>query len=156
LTDPDAWKKNIADIVGQKNQLKVDAALREQARQDHVTLEQQTARAILQDQPQEGFQEFAAYLQSQGDTAEVRYGWEDAKDPWIAVAVSDKAGLIIDVRLEARIGSRETTWFWVYEHGGNRRKSLARAIPSSDAAPSKQYVLETLVQHYHQASENRR
>ena len=156
MTDPDAWKKNISDMVGQKNQRKVDAVLREQARQDHVTLEQQKARAILQDQPQEGFKEFAAYLQSQGDAAEVRYGWDDAKDPWIAVAVSDKTGLIMDVRLEARFGPRETTWFWVYEHWGNQRTSLEREIPSSDAAPSKQYVLETLVEHYHQASENRR
>src|SRR4051794_13675626 len=113
-------------MVGQKNQRKVDAALREQGRQDQVTLEQQKARAILQDQPQEGFQEFAAYLQSQGEAADVRYGWDDAKDPWIAVAVSDKAGLIMDVRLAARIGSGEMpmTWVWVYEHRGNRRTSL--------------------------------
>src|SRR4051812_43499817 len=122
-------------MVGQKNQRKVDAALREQARQDHVTLEQQKAREILQDQPQAGFQEFAAYLQSQGEAADVRYGWDDAKDPWVAIAVSDKSGLIMDVRLEARFGSRETTWFWVFEHGGNRRTSLEREVPSSDAAP---------------------
>ncbi len=156
MTDPDAWKKNVADIVSQRNRAKDDAAKRDQRRKDHLTEEHQKARETLQRQPAEGFQEFTSYLQSQGETAAVRHGWEDANGPWIGVEVKDRAGLIMDVVLQARIGSGQTTWVWVYEHGGNRRTSREQEIESSDAGPSKQYVIESLADHYQKASANRR
>jgi hypothetical protein len=156
LTEPDAWKKNVSDIVSQKNQEAVDAAKREQSRKDHVIAELQKARELLQGQPQEGFREFASYLESQGETVAVRHGWDDAKGPWIGVDVSDKKGLIMDVVLQARIGAGEQKWFWVYEHRGNRRMSLEQEAESDDPAPSKQYVIESLADHYQKASVNRR
>ncbi|MBW3632321.1 MAG: hypothetical protein KY456_04745 [Chloroflexi bacterium] len=155
MTDPDAWKKNVSDIVSHKNQATVDAAKREQDRKDHVIAELQKARELLKGQPEEGFREFASYLESQGETVKVRNS-EDANGPWIGVEVSDKKGLIMDVVLQARIGADEPKWFWVYEHGGNRRRSLEREIPSDDAVPSKQYVIESLADHYQKASASRR
>jgi hypothetical protein len=155
VTDPDAWKKNIADIVGQKIQEKVNAAQREQTRKDHVTTEHRKARQILQGQPEDGFAEFASYLQSQGEHAAVRHDWDDVNGPWVGVAVSDKSGLIMDVVLQARISAGETKWFWVYEHRGNRRMSQEQEIQTSDAGPSKQYVIQTLAEHYQKASANR-
>lgn len=156
MTDPDAWKKNISDIVNQKNQATVDAAQREQIRKDHVIAEHQKAREILQGPPEEGFREFAGYLESQGETVAVRHGWDDANGPWIGVDVSDKKGLIMDVVLQARIGAGGTTWFWVYEHRGNRRTSLEQEIPGGDGDLSKQYVIQALADHYQTASANRR
>jgi hypothetical protein len=156
LTDPDAWKQNIADIVSQKNQATVDAAKREQSRKDHVIAEHQKAREILRDQPEEAFREFASYLESQGEIVAVRHGWEDAKGPWIGIDVSDKKGLIMDIILQVRIGAGEPKWFWIYEHRGNRRTSLEQEIQSDDVTPSKQYVIEALADHYQKASANRR
>ncbi len=156
MTDPDAWKKTVSDIVLQRNQAKDDAATREQRRKDHVTEEHQKARESLQHQPQEGFQEFVSYLQSQGETAAVRHGWDDVNGPWIGVEVKDGSRLIMDVVLQARIGAGETTWVWVYEHGGNRRTSRQQEIQSSAAGPSKQDVIESLADHYQKASANRR
>ena len=92
MTDPDAWKKNVADIVSQKNQATDDAAKREQSRKDHLIAENQKAREILRDQPEEAFREFASYLESQGETVTVRHNWEDANGPWIGVDVSDRRG----------------------------------------------------------------
>ena len=156
MTDPDAWKKSVADIVSQKNQATVDAAKREQSRKDHVIAEHQKARELLRDQPDEGFREFASYLASQGETVAVRYGWEDAKGPWIGIDVSDKKGLIMDVVLQVRIGAGYPKWFWIYEHRGNLRTSREQEIQSDDAAPSKQYVIESLADHYQSASTLRR
>ena len=156
MTDPDAWKKNVADIVSQKNQATDDAAKREQSRKDHLLAEIQKAREILRDQPEEAFREFASYLESQGETVTVRHNWEDANGPWIGVDVSDRRGLIMDVVLQARIGAGEPKWFWVYEYGGNRRKSIEQEIQSSDPELSKQYVIELLADHYQKASANRR
>ena len=156
MTDPNAWKKNVSDIVSQKNQETVDAAKREQSRKDHVIAEHQKAREFLQGQPQEGFREFASYLESQGETVAVRHGWEDAIGPWIGIDVSDKKGLIMDVVLQARIGAGEPKWFWVYEHRGNRRKSIEQEIQSGDPELSKQYVIELLADHYQKASASRR
>lgn len=156
MTDPHAWKKNVADIVSQKNQATADAAEREQSRKDHVIAEYQKAREILQGQPEEGFREFASYLESQGETVSVRHNWDDANGPWIGVDVSDKRGLIMDVVLQARIGAGEPKWFWVYEHRGNRRTSREQEIQSGDAEPSKQYVIESLADHCQKASANRR
>jgi hypothetical protein len=156
LTDPDAWKKNVADIVSQKNQATDDAAKREQSRKDHVIAENQKAREILRDQPEEAFREFASYLESQGETVTVRHNWDDANGPWIGVDVSDRRGLIMDVVLQARIGAGEPKWFWVYEHRGNRRKSVEQEAESDDPAPSKRYVIESLADHYQKASVNRR
>jgi len=156
LTDPDAWKKNVADIVSQKNQATDDAAKREQSRKDHLIAENQKAREILRDQPEEAFREFASYLESQGETVKVRHGWEDANGPWIGIDVSDRRGLIMDVVLQARIGAGEPKWFWVYEYGGNRRASREEEIQSSDAELSKQYVIESLADRYQKASANRR
>jgi hypothetical protein len=156
LTDPDAWKKNVADIVSQKNQATDDAAKREQNRKDHLIAEIQKAREILRDQPEEAFREFASYLESQGETVTVRHNWEDANGPWIGVDVSDRRGLIMDVVLQARIGVAEPKWFWVYEYGGNRRASREEEIQSSDAELSKQSVIESLAGRYQKASANRR
>ena len=156
MTDPDAWKKNVADIVSQKNQATDDAAKREQSRKDHLIAEIQKAREILRDQPEEAFREFASYLESQGETVTVRHNWEDANGPWIGVDVSDRRGLIMDVVLQARIGAAEPKWFWVYEYGGNRRASREEEIQSSDAELSKQYVIESLADRYQKASANRR
>jgi hypothetical protein len=156
LTDPDAWKKNVSDIVSHKNQATVDAAKREQDRKDQVIVELQKAREILQGQPAEGFREFASYLESQGETVKVRHGWEDANGPWLGVEVADRKGLVMDVVLQVRIGAGEAKWVWVYEHGGNRRRSLEQEIQSDDVEPSKQYVIESLANHYQKASANRR
>ena len=156
MTDPDAWKKNVSDIVSQKNQEAVDAAKREQSRKDHVIAKHQKARELLQGQPQEGFREFASYLESQGESVAVRHSWDDAKGPWIGVDVSDKKGLIMDVVLQARIGAGEPKWFWVYEHRGNRRRSVEQEAESDDPVPSKRYVIESLADHYQKASVNRR
>ena len=156
MADPDAWKKNVSDIVSHKNQATVDAAKREQDRKDHVIAELQKARELLQDQPEEGFREFASYLESQGETVKVRHGWEDANGPWIGVEISDRKGLIMDVVLQVRIGAGEPRWVWVYEYGGNRRTSLEEEIQSDDAEPSKQYVIESLASRYQKASANRR
>ncbi len=156
LTDPHAWKKNVSDIVSQKNQETVDAAKREQIRKDHVIAGHQKAREFLQGQPEEGFREFASYLESQGETVTVRHSWEDANGPWIGVDVSDRRGLIMDVVLQARIGAGEPKWFWVYEYGGNRRASREEEIQSGDAELSKQYVIESLADRYQKASANRR
>jgi hypothetical protein len=155
LTDPDAWKKNVADIVSQKIQATDDAAKREQNRKDHLIAEIQKAREILRDQPEEAFREFASYLESQGETVAVRHNWEDANGPWIGVDVSDRRGLIMDVVLQARIGVAEPKWFWVYEYGGNRRASREEEITSSDAELSKQSVIESLAGRYQKASANR-
>ena len=155
MTDPHAWKKNVSDIVSQKNQETVDAAKREQDRKDHVIAELQKARELLQGPPEDGFREFASYLESQGETVKVRHS-EDANGPWIGVEVTDRKGLVMDVVLQVRIGAGEPKWFWVYEHGGNRRRSLEREIEGDDAEPSKQYVIETLADHYRKASINRR
>lgn len=156
MADPDAWKKNVADIVSQKNQATDDAAKRAQSRKDHVIAEHQKAREILQDQPDAGFREFASYLESQGETVAVRHGWEDASGPWIGIDVSDRRGLIMDVVLQARIGAGEPKWFWVYEYGGNRRASREEEIQSGDAELNKQYVIESLADRYQKASANRR
>jgi hypothetical protein len=162
LADPHAWKKNVSDIVSHKNQVTVDAAKREQDRKDHVIAELQKARELLKGQPEDGFREFASYLESQGETVKVRHGWEDANGPWIGVEVTDRKGLVMDVVLQVRIGAGEPKWVWVYEHGGNRRRSLEREIESDDVEPSKQYVpskqfvIESLADHYQKASANRR
>jgi hypothetical protein len=156
LADPHAWKKNVSDIVSHKNQVTVDAAKREQDRKDHVIAELQKARELLKGQPEDGFREFASYLESQGETVKVRHGWEDANGPWIGVEVSDRKGLIMDVVLQVRIGGGEPKWVWVYEYGGNRRTSLEEEIQGDDAEPSKQYVIESLASRYQKASANRR
>jgi hypothetical protein len=156
LTDPDAWKKNVADIVSQKNQATDDAAKREQSRKDHLIAENQKARENLRDQPEEAFREFASYLESQGETVAVRHGWEDPNGPWIGIDVSDRRGLIMDVVLQARIGAGDPKLFWVYEYGGNRRASREEEIPSSVAELSKQHVIESLADRYQKASANRR
>jgi len=156
LTDPDAWKKNVADIVSQKNQATDDAVKREQSRKDHLIAENQKAREILQDEPEEAFREFASYLESQGETVKVRHGWEDANGPWVGIDVSDRRGLIMDVVLQARIGAGGPKWFWVYEYGGNRRASREDEIQSSDAELTKQHVIESLAGRYQKASANRR
>ena len=156
MADPDAWKKNVSDIVSHKNQATVDAAKREQDRKDHVIAELQKARELLKGQPEDGFREFASYLESQGETVTVRHNWEDANGPWIGVDVSDRRGLIMDVVLQARIGAGEPKWFWVYEYRGNRRASREEEIQSSDAELSKQRVIESLAARYQTASANRR
>ena len=156
MTDPDAWKKNVADIVSQKNQATDDAAKREQSRKDHLVAEIQKAREILREQPEEAFREFASYLESQGETVKVRHGWEDANGPWIGIDVSDRRGLIMDVVLQARIGAGEPKWFWVYEYGGNRRASREEEIQNNDVEFAKQYVIESLADRYQKASANRR
>jgi hypothetical protein len=155
LTDPDAWKKNVSDIVSQKNRAKLDAAQREQTRKEHRVAEYEKARELLRGQPEEGFQEFAIYLQSQGETVGVRHAWDEAKGPSIGVDVSDKSGLIMDVVLQARVGGAHLRWFWVYEYRGNRRMPQEREVQSGDAGPTKQYVIETLAEHYQKASANR-
>jgi hypothetical protein len=155
LTDPDAWKKNVADIVSQKNQAKDAAAKREQVRKDQVLAEHERAREVLRGQPEEGFQEFAAYLQSQGETVGVRHGLDDAKGPWIGIDVSDGSGLVMDVILQARIGAADASWVWVYEYRGNRRKSLEQQVQLGDAGPTTRYVIETLAEHYQKASTSR-
>ena len=156
MTDPDAWKKNVADIVSKKNQATDDAAKREQGRKDHLIAENQKARESLRDQPEEAFREFASYLESQGETVAVRHGWEDANGPWIGIDVSDRRGLIMDVVLQARTGATEPKWFWVYEYGGNRRASREEEIQSGDVEFSKQSVIESLAGRYQKASANRR
>ena len=156
MTDPDAWKKSVADIVSQKNQATDDAAKREQTRKDHLIAEVQKAREILRGQPEEAFREFARYLESQGEIVTVRHNWEDANGPWIGIDVSDRRGLIMDVVLQARIGVGEPKWFWVYECGGNRRASREEEIQGSDAEFSKQPVIESLADRYQKASANRR
>jgi hypothetical protein len=156
LTDPDAWKKNVSEIVSKKNQATDDAAKREQIRKDHLIAEHQKARELLQGQPEEAFREFASYLETQGETVTVRHRWEDANGPWIGVDVSDRRGLIMDVVLQARIGAGGPKWIWVYEYGGNRRASREEEIQSSDAELSKQNVIESLAGRYQKASANRR
>jgi hypothetical protein len=156
LTDSNAWKKNISDIVGEKNQARVDAAQREQTRKDHVAAEHARAVGILQGQPAEGFREFASYLESQGERVAVRDGWENPGGPWIGVDISDQSGLVMDVRLEARVGGGDMRWFWVYEHRGNRRVSQEQEIESGADGLSKQEVIESLADHYRKASPHRR
>ena len=155
LTDPDAWKKNVSDIVSQKAQDRGEKAAREQTRKDLLLAEREKARVILRGEPLEGFREFASYLESQGETVAVRENLEDAKGASIGIDVSDASGLIMDVVLQGRAGATRLHWYWVYEHRGNQRQSREREVEIGEAGPSRQYVIETLAEHYQTASANR-
>lgn len=155
LSDPEAWKKNVSDIVSQKAQDRDDKATREQTRKDHLLAEREGARVILRGEPHEGIREFAAYLELQGETVAVRENLEDAKGPWIGVGVFDANGLIMDVVLQVRVGATRLHWYWVFEYRGNSRQSKEQEVEIGEAGPSKQYVIETLAGHYQKASTHR-
>jgi hypothetical protein len=157
VTDPDAWMNDISTIVSRKNQAKEDAANDKRDREQHAIEEYQKVRELVQGQPTEAFEQFGNYLNAEGETAKLKYGADDRTGPWVGIDISDADGKFLDVTLQARVGTDEPRWYWVYAYGDrNNRNAQEDEVPSGAAGPSKQYVIETLAEHYRMASAKHR
>jgi len=157
MTDPDAWMNDISTIVSRKNQAKQDAARDKRDREQHAIEEYQKVRELVQGQPTEAFEQFGNYLNAEGETAKLKYGADDRTGPWVGIDISDADGKFLDVTLQARVGAGEPRWYWVYAYGDrNNRNAQEDEVPSGAAGPSKQYVIETLAEHYRMASAKHR
>ena len=157
MTESDAWMNEISTIVSRKNQAKQDAANEKRDREQRAIDEYQTVRELLQGQPTEAFEQFASYLNAQGETARLKHGADDRTGPWVGIDISDADGKFLDVRLQARVGAAEPRWYWVYAYGDrNNRNAQEEEVPSVAAGPSRQYVIETLTEHYSMASAKHR
>ena len=157
MTDPDAWMNDISTIVSRKNQAKQDAARDKRDREQQAIEEYQTVRELVQGQPTEAFEQFASYLNGQGETARLKHGVDDRTGPWVGIDISDADGKFLDVTLQARVGAGEPRWYWVYAYGDrNNRNAQEEEVPGGAAAPSRQYVIETLTGHYTNASAKHR
>ena len=157
MTEPDAWMNEISTIVSRKNQAKQDAANEKRDREQRAIDEYQTVRELLQGQPTEAFEQFASYLNAQGETARLKHGADDRTGPWVGIDISDADGKFLDVTLQARVGAAEPRWYWVYAYGDrNNRNAQEEEVPSGAAGPSRQYVIETLTEHYSMASAKHR
>ena len=157
MTDPDAWKIEISTIVSRKNQAKQNAAKDKLDREQHAINEYQKVRELVQGQPSAAFEEFGSYLNAEGETARLKHGADDREGPWVGIDVSDGDGKFLDVRLQARVGAAAPLWFWIHAYGDrNNRNAQEEEIQSGAAGPSKQYVIETLAEHYTRASAKHR
>ena len=157
MTDPDAWMNDISTIVSRKNQAKQDAAKEKLDREQHAVEEFQKVRELVQEQPSEAFEQFASYLNTQGETARLKHGADDRTGPWVGIDISDADGKFLDVTLQARVSAGEPRWYWVYAYGDrNNRNAQEEEVPSGAAGPTKQYVIETLAEHYRMASAKHR
>ena len=157
MTDPDAWMTDISTIVSRKNQAKQDAARDKRDREQHAIEAYQKVRELVQGQPTEAFEQFGSYLNAQGETAKLKYGADDRTGPWVGIDISDADGKFLDVTLQARVGATEPRWYWVYAYGDrNNRNAQEDEVPSGADGPSKQYVIETLAEHYTLASAKHR
>ena len=157
MTDPDAWMNDISTIVSRKNQAKQDAAKDKRDREQHAIEEYQKVRELVQGQPTEAFEEFGSYLNAEGETARLKHGADDRTGPWVGIDISDADGKFLDVTLQARVGAGEPRWYWVYAYGDrNNRNAQEEEVPSGADGPSKQYVIETLAEHYTKASAKHR
>ena len=157
MTDPDAWMNEISIIVSRKNQAKRDAAKEKLDREQQAINAYQKIRELVQGQPTEAFEQFASYLNAEGETARLVHGEDDRTGPWVGIDISDTDGKFLDVRLQARVGGAEPRWYWTYAYGDrNNRNAQEEEVPSGSAGPTKQYVIETLAEHYRMASAKHR
>jgi hypothetical protein len=157
VTDPDAWMNDISRIVSRKNQAKQDAAKEKLDREQHAVEEFQKVRELVQGQPTEAFEQFGSYLNAEGETAKLKHGADDRTGPWVGIDISDADGKFLDVTLQARVGAGEPRWYWIYAYGDrNNRNAQEEEVPSGSAGPTKQYVIETLAEHYRMASAKHR
>ena len=157
MTDPDAWMNDISTIVSRKNQAKQDAARDKRDREQQAIEEYQKVRELVQGQPTEAFEEFGSYLNAEGETARLKHGADDRTGPWVGIDISDADGKFLDVTLQARVGAAEPRWYWVYAYGDrNNRNAQEEEVPSGTAGPTKQEVIETLAEHYTNASAKHR
>ncbi|HEX2280871.1 MAG TPA: hypothetical protein VHG52_03815 [Thermomicrobiales bacterium] len=157
MTEPDAWMNEISTIVSRKNQAKQNAAKEKRDREQRAIEEYQDVRELVQGQPTEAFEQFASYLNAQGETARLKQGADDRTGPWVGIDISDADGKFLDVTLQARVGAAEPRWYWVYAYGDrNNRNAQEEEVPSGAASPSRQYVIETLTEHYTKASAKHR
>ena len=149
MTDPDAWMNEISAIVSRKNHAKQNAANEKRDREQRAIEEYQNVRELVQGQPTEAFEQFASYLNAQGETARLKHGADDRTGPWVGIDISDADGKFLDVMLQARVDGAEPRWYWVYAYGDrNNRNAQEEEVPSGAAGPSRQYVIETLTEHY--------
>jgi hypothetical protein len=157
VTEPDAWMNEISTIVGRKNQARQDAANEKRDRERRAIEDYQEVRELVQGQPTEAFEQFASYLNAQGETARLNHGADDRTGPWVGIDISDADGKFLDIKLQARVGAAEPRWYWVYAYGDrNNRNAQEEEVSSGAAGPSKQYVIETLTEHYTMASAKHR
>ncbi len=157
MTDPDAWMSDISTIVSRKNQAKQDAAKEKLDREQHAINEYQKARELVQGPPTEAFEQFGSYLNAEGETARLMHGADDRTGPWVGIDISDADGKFLDIKLQVRVGAAEPRWYWVYAYGDrNNRNAQEEEVSSGAAGPSKQYVIETLTEHYTMASAKHR
>jgi hypothetical protein len=157
VTDPDAWMNDISAIVSRKNQAKQDAAKDKRDREQQAIEDYQKARELVQGHPTEAFEQFGSYLNAQGETAKLKHGADDRIGPWVGIDISDADGKFLDITLQARVGAAEPRWYWIYAYGDrNNRNAQEEEVPSGAAGPSRQYVIETLTEHYTMASAKHR
>ncbi len=157
MTDPDAWMNDISTIVSRKNQAKQDAAKEKLDREQQAIEEFQKVRELVQGQPTEAFEQFGTFLNAEGETARLKHGAEDPTGPWVGLDISDADGKFLDVRLQARVGAAEPRWYWVFAYGDrNNRNAQEQEASAGPAGPARQYVIETLAEHYTMASAKHR
>jgi hypothetical protein len=157
VSDPDAWMRDISDIVHRKNQAKHDAAQEKHDREQRAITDYEKARELVAGQPTEAFEQFGSYLTAEGESAKMTHGADDRTGPWVGIDISDTDGKILDVKLQARVGAGEPRWYWIYAYGDrNNRNAQEEEVPSGSAGPTKQYVIETLAEHYRMASAKHR
>jgi len=157
LSDPDGWMKDISDIISQKNQTKQDAATQKREREQHHINEVQKVRELVTGAPTEAFEQFGSYLNAQGETAKIKHDSNDKDGPWVGLDISDADGKFLDIRFQGRVAVAGPQWFWVYAYGDrNNRNAQEEEAPSIGAGPSRQYVIETLAEHYKKASAKHR
>src|SRR5688572_8462413 len=148
---------DISTIVSRKNQAKQDAAKDKRDREQHAIEEYQKVRELVQGQPTEAFEQFASFLNAEGETARLMHGADDRTGPWVGIDISDADGKFLDIKLQARVGADKPRWYWVYAYGDrNNRNAQEDEAPSGAAAPTKQEVIETLAEHYTNASAKHR
>jgi hypothetical protein len=148
---------DISRIVSRKNQAKQDAAKEKLDREQHAVEEFQKVRELVQGQPTEAFEQFGSYLNAEGETARLKHGADDRTGPWVGIDISDADGKFLDVTLQARVGAGEPRWYWIYAYGDrNNRNAQEEEVPSGSASPTKQYIIETLAEHYRMASAKHR
>src|SRR5688572_20180277 len=148
---------DISTIVSRKNQAKQDAAKVKRDREQQAVEAFQKVRELVQGQPTDAFEQFGSYLNAQGETAKLKHDADDRTGPWVGIDISDADGKFLDVMLQVRVGADEPRWYWVYAYGDrNNRNAQEEEVPSGAAGPSKQYVIETLTEHYTMASAKHR
>jgi len=149
--------KDISDIISQKNQAKQDAATQKRDREQHHLNEVEKVRELIAGQPTAAFEQFGSYLIAEGETARFKHEPDDKDGPWVGLDISDADGKFLDIKLQGRVGAGEPRWYWVYAYGDrNNRNAQEEEVPSGTDGPSKQYLIETLAEHYRLASAKHR